>query len=189
MKKALVLGVLAFFAINTATVQNVNAQDKRTNQKEATTAKKDGKEKTGKATMVKTTKAANDAKTAVERTAAPEPQKPAAKPKMVKPSQEKAASTEKAATSNTANGTVGAEGKTTMPKVNLQDKPKNVEPTNAKNEPKGNITVTNKDKKATSEPKAVINNEKPATPNIGVKPKPKTNDVKKEASGNKNAER
>lgn len=29
MKKALVLGVLAFFAINIATVQNVNAQDKK----------------------------------------------------------------------------------------------------------------------------------------------------------------
>lgn len=29
MKKALVLGVLAFFAINIATVQSVNAQDKR----------------------------------------------------------------------------------------------------------------------------------------------------------------
>ena len=29
MKKALLLGVLAFFALNTATVQNVNAQDKK----------------------------------------------------------------------------------------------------------------------------------------------------------------
>ena len=29
MKKALVLGVMAFFAINIATVQNVNAQDKK----------------------------------------------------------------------------------------------------------------------------------------------------------------
>lgn len=41
MKKALVLGVLAFFAINIATVQNVNAQDKKkVSTKEAVDVKK-----------------------------------------------------------------------------------------------------------------------------------------------------
>lgn len=62
MKKALVLGVLAFFAINIASVQNVSAQDKKSNavKSEKVTKKTVKESKTAAVSTAKTAEAGKE---------------------------------------------------------------------------------------------------------------------------------
>lgn len=63
MKKALVLGVLAFFAINVATVQNANAQDKEVKTEKKATIKPEKKQAITKSAAASINQEKKDVKT------------------------------------------------------------------------------------------------------------------------------
>ena len=107
MKKALLLGALAFFAINIATVQNVNAQNKET-KKTADETKIEKEKAAAQAETLKadnkgaTTKKVSTAETAKENKATPKMDKKAAKKATKAASSKEAKLSSKPATTKSA---------------------------------------------------------------------------------------